>query len=90
MKYSYNSYLVTCRLSIDKLNFEDEMIQGNDYNLYLQYDGPLNLAYDVGCGSGQSTQFLAPYFTQVIGTDVSSAQIDNAIKGNPQPNIKFE
>ena len=35
-------------------------------------------AVDVGCGSGQSTFFLASLFSKVLGVDVSEAQIKNA------------
>lgn len=33
---------------------------------------------DVGCGSGQSTEILSPYFRQVIGIDNSSDQLKHA------------
>lgn len=33
------------------------------------------LALDVGCGNGQLTSLLSPYFTQVLGLDPSSAQL---------------
>ncbi|HEY1547833.1 MAG TPA: class I SAM-dependent methyltransferase [Kofleriaceae bacterium] len=38
------------------------------------------LAWDIGCGSGQLTQSLAPEFARVIGTDPSQGQLDNAPK----------
>lgn len=38
-----------------------------------------NRAWDCGCGNGQATIGLAPYFSQVIGTDPSRQQIDNAV-----------
>jgi SAM-dependent methyltransferase len=38
------------------------------------------LAWDIGCGSGQLTQSLAPSFARVIATDPSQAQLDNAPK----------
>jgi SAM-dependent methyltransferase len=37
------------------------------------------LAVDVGCGNGQLTQLLAPYFSRVVGLDPSADQIENAI-----------
>ena len=40
---------------------------------------PLELAVDVGCGSGQSTRPLCRYFRHVIGSDVSEEQIKSAI-----------
>lgn len=48
------------------------------------------MAYDVGAGSGQSTGFFSPYFKNVIGTDISSAQIENANKANEGRNVRFE
>lgn len=38
----------------------------------------LDLAVDVGCGSGQSTRPLCDYFRHVIGNDVSEEQINSA------------
>ena len=50
----------------------------------------LNLAVDIGCGSGQSTRPLCRHFRQVIGSDVSEEQIKsaNAQKGENE-NIQF-
>ncbi|CAG0895050.1 unnamed protein product [Darwinula stevensoni] len=58
---------------------------------YLQekYAGPLNLALDVGCGSGQSTRLLSPYFKRVIGSDISEAQIANAKQDTQASNISY-
>ncbi|MGO4477549.1 class I SAM-dependent methyltransferase [Massilia sp. 2TAF26] len=36
-------------------------------------------AVDVGCGNGQLTQLLAPWFNKVVGLDPSADQIANAI-----------
>ena len=38
----------------------------------------LELAVDIGCGSGQSTFQLSPLCQQVVGTDISPAQIECA------------
>ncbi|CAN9498126.1 unnamed protein product [Ophioblennius macclurei] len=43
----------------------------------------LHLAVDVGCGSGQGTTLLAPFFTKVIGTDVSPAQLKMVPTNSP-------
>lgn len=42
---------------------------------------------DCGCGSGQLSVLLADYFQQVIATDASSQQIENA---NPHPKIIYK
>jgi SAM-dependent methyltransferase len=46
-----------------------------------------SLAVDVGCGNGQLTQLLAPYFKQVVGLDPSADQIANAV---PNERIRYE
>ncbi|GFS36910.1 methyltransferase DDB_G0268948 [Nephila pilipes] len=50
---------------------------------------PLQTAADVGCGSGQSTVILAPYFKQVHGLDVSPAQIKQAEATRSLPNVSY-
>ncbi|KAM8722037.1 putative methyltransferase [Acanthopagrus schlegelii] len=49
----------------------------------------LNLAVDVGCGSGQGTIPLAPFFTKVVGTDVSLAQLEMALTNSNPPNVSY-
>lgn len=44
------------------------------------------LAWDCGCGSGQATLGLAPYFARVIGTDASEAQL---AKAPPHPRVEY-
>lgn len=54
------------------------------------YEKELNCyenALDIGCGSGQSTVELTKHFKNVIGMDVSEAQISQAPKSIP--NLKF-
>jgi ubiquinone/menaquinone biosynthesis C-methylase UbiE len=41
----------------------------------------------VGCGSGQSTRLISPYFKRVIGTDVSESQVEEAKKQCPTSEI---
>lgn len=45
-----------------------------------------NLAVDVGCGNGQFSALIAEHFKQVLATDVSASQIENAAH---VPNIRF-
>ena len=40
--------------------------------------GSLGLALDVACGSGQSTFYLKDTFKQIIGVDISKAQVEEA------------
>jgi len=44
------------------------------------------MALDVGCGNGQLTKLLAPYFETVIGADPSQSQLDNAVA---MSNVKY-
>jgi SAM-dependent methyltransferase len=46
-----------------------------------------SLAVDVGCGNGQLTQLLAPYFNRVVGLDPSADQIANTV---PNERIRYE
>ncbi|XP_067001517.2 putative methyltransferase DDB_G0268948 [Anabrus simplex] len=55
-----------------------------------QHPGPLNEAVDIGCGSGQSTEVLAPYFKKVTGSDPSETQIIEAQKKNTIPNVHYK
>ena len=45
------------------------------------------LAVDVGCGNGQLTPLLAPFFKEVVGLDPSADQIANAV---PNARIRYE
>ncbi|XP_059823149.1 putative methyltransferase DDB_G0268948 isoform X3 [Hypanus sabinus] len=50
---------------------------------------PFILAVDVGCGSGQSSRGLAPFFDTVVGVDVSEAQIEEAKKTCGLDNVSY-
>ena len=45
-----------------------------------------DLAVDVGCGSGQLTSRLAPYFAETIGLDPSAQQLANT---RPQDRVRY-
>ncbi|KAH7520929.1 hypothetical protein FEM48_Zijuj08G0197900 [Ziziphus jujuba var. spinosa] len=45
-----------------------------------------NLAWDVGTGNGQAAIGVAEHFDQVIGTDLSEAQLQRAI---PHPRVRY-
>lgn len=45
------------------------------------------VAVDIGCGNGQLTQILAPYFNRVVGFDPSADQIANTI---PNKRITYQ
>ncbi|XP_054857043.1 putative methyltransferase DDB_G0268948 [Eublepharis macularius] len=47
------------------------------------------LAVDVGCGSGQSTLWLAKRFEKVVGTDISEAQVEEAKQAAHPPNVSY-
>lgn len=53
-------------------------------------NGPYELAIDVGCGSGQASWLLSPYFNKVIGYDVSENQIKQAkFQCSESSNVNF-
>ncbi|MDY6456207.1 class I SAM-dependent methyltransferase [Acinetobacter faecalis] len=47
-------------------------------NEILKHVEHKELAWDCGAGSGQFTQLLSPYFSNVIATDLSQQQLDQA------------
>ena len=57
--------------------------------LFWQKARPFELAVDVGCGSGQGTKLLAQHFANVVGTDVSPAQLDLALQYALEANITY-
>ncbi|GFT33225.1 methyltransf_25 domain-containing protein [Nephila pilipes] len=58
---------------------------------YLEQEvpDPFGLAVDVGCGTGQSTLALAPYFRSVLGCDVSKFQIMEAALCRKATNVQY-
>lgn len=53
-------------------------------------EGRPGLVLDLGCGSGLSTRFWAPYATRVIGLDATPDMIEYARRVNPFPNVSFQ
>uniref|UniRef100_A0A3B3WWS1 Methyltransferase type 11 domain-containing protein n=1 Tax=Poecilia mexicana TaxID=48701 RepID=A0A3B3WWS1_9TELE len=56
---------------------------------YMENNELYKLAVDVGCGPGKGTVLLAPYFTRVVGTDISQAMVERALAKNNPPNISY-
>ncbi|KAM8857131.1 uncharacterized protein ACB058_008911 [Synchiropus picturatus] len=55
-----------------------------------QKSPPLELALDVGCGSGQGTVLLSKHFNSVVGIDVSPSQLQMALQYSQEPNITYK
>ncbi|XP_077584130.1 putative methyltransferase DDB_G0268948 [Stigmatopora nigra] len=72
-----------------RISPSDDLIQHVIKFVEKQRPGPLFLALDVGCGSGQGTVLLAKHFESVVGTDVSLAQIEVALQNAKEPNITY-
>ncbi|XP_073492000.1 uncharacterized protein [Aquarana catesbeiana] len=53
------------------------------------FSKPYGFAVDAGCGTGQNTRILAPYFKKVLGIDISEAQIEEAKKATVSPNVTY-
>ncbi|KAF3019776.1 hypothetical protein E8E14_011602 [Neopestalotiopsis sp. 37M] len=45
---------------------------------HVAMGGELGLVVDVGCGTGQATQSLAPFFANAVGLDASEGMINSA------------
>ncbi|XP_040212024.1 putative methyltransferase DDB_G0268948 [Rana temporaria] len=58
---------------------------------YLEerFSEPYGFAVDAGCGTGQNTRTLAPYFKKVLGIDISEAQVEEAKKATGSPNVTY-
>ncbi|XP_073492012.1 demethylmenaquinone methyltransferase-like isoform X1 [Aquarana catesbeiana] len=54
-----------------------------------RFPKPYGFAVDVGCGTGQNTRTLSPYFKKVLGIDISEAQIEEAKKATGSPNVTY-
>eukprot|EP00118_Oscarella_pearsei_P005069 m.22672 g.22672 ORF g.22672 m.22672 type:complete len:261 (+) comp28379_c0_seq2:13-795(+) len=50
----------------------------------------LNLAVDVGCGSGQSTRLFKDHYLKIVGYDVSNEQLKQARMLTNSPNIVYK
>lgn len=63
-------------------------------NIVLQYldkkkGKPHVLAVDLGCGTGQNSRLLAPYFQEMVGIDVSESQVEEARAVPGHTNITY-
>ncbi|XP_069461033.1 putative methyltransferase DDB_G0268948 [Ambystoma mexicanum] len=75
----YQKYMIREPLTVHKLILS-----------YLEEKGnPFGLAVDLGCGTGESTRFLAPHFQKVVGIDISEAQIREAESVGTFHNVSY-
>lgn len=56
------------------------------FDYILQFVGERNCAWDCATGNGQAANVLAGYFKKVEASDISEAQISNAVK---KPNVEY-
>ncbi|GFT25428.1 methyltransferase DDB_G0268948 [Nephila pilipes] len=75
--------------SIYRPDVPSDIAQKSVEFLKEKFDGALETAVDVGCGSGQSSVILAPFFTRVRGLDASEAQIREANKHRVSANVEY-
>lgn len=78
------------RYALTRPTYPPELIKRIISYLDIKYKGVHDLAVDVGCGSGQSTQLLSTYFKQVYGYDVSENQIKQARAKNRLSNVEYK
>ncbi|XP_077131012.1 putative methyltransferase DDB_G0268948 [Ranitomeya variabilis] len=79
------------------LIYQKHMIPVSDEitNMVLSYvklktnGRPLEMALDVGCGTGRYTLPLAPHFTKVLGLDISESQINVAKQLTVAKNVSY-
>ncbi|XP_056098083.1 putative methyltransferase DDB_G0268948 [Rhinichthys klamathensis goyatoka] len=90
---------MTCRMFEDKQHaslYQKYRFDPPDElkELILQYldkkkGKPHQLAVDLGCGTGQNSRSLTPYFQQVVGIDVSESQVEEARAVPGFPNLSY-
>lgn len=68
----------------------DSIVKYLQSGLPSNKNGSWTQAVDVGAGSGQTTFLIKDYFDQILGVDISAAQIGEANKRNTYPNISFK
>ncbi|XP_078507139.1 putative methyltransferase DDB_G0268948 [Lissotriton helveticus] len=68
---------------------EPSEVQGLILSYLEKKKNPYELAVDVGCGTGDSTRFLAPRFQKVVGIDISEAQIQEAKSVGSPSNVSY-
>ncbi|XP_078509908.1 putative methyltransferase DDB_G0268948 [Lissotriton helveticus] len=68
---------------------EPEEMRSIIFSYLEKKKNPCGLAVDVGCGTGQSTHFLAAHFQKVVGIDISESQIQEAKSFVSAPNLDF-
>jgi predicted TPR repeat methyltransferase len=78
------------RYALTRPTYPPELMKKIIGFLGMKYKGVYDYAADVGCGSGQSTQLLSPYFQKVYGYDVSGNQIKEANAKNQISNIEYQ
>ncbi|XP_066433449.1 putative methyltransferase DDB_G0268948 isoform X2 [Eleutherodactylus coqui] len=77
----YHKYMIP--ISKETLNMVLSFVQGK------RNGQPLEMAVDVGCGTGRYTIPLAPHFKKVLGIDFSKAQINLANQYNLLDNVSY-
>ena len=60
------------------------------FTFHIQLNGPLVLGIDVGCGPGESTWILQPFFENVVGLDYCQSMVDYANKTNQFSNVTYK
>jgi ubiquinone/menaquinone biosynthesis C-methylase UbiE len=74
-----------------KFETKPKLISGvkhNFFELVKKYSDKDYVALDLGCGSGELTLSLAPYFKKIIGVDHYETYIQTAEKDRVKKNIK--
>ncbi|XP_071482280.1 putative methyltransferase DDB_G0268948 [Diadema antillarum] len=85
----FEGHTAASRYAATRPTMSAEILRIITSSLEKRIKKPWKLATDVGCGSGQYTQPLAPYFRRVLGFDASETQIQKANALKTAENVAY-
>ncbi|CAJ0924650.1 unnamed protein product, partial [Ranitomeya imitator] len=97
VKYQKYMFPVSDEITNMVLSYVKRKVGRNPYDSFtkctlslIKTNGrPLEMALDVGCGTGRYTLPLAPHFKKVLGLDISESQISVAEQMTLAKNVTY-
>jgi SAM-dependent methyltransferase len=88
-------WYVDTSMDYDDPDMEQFLATGSTVVRQALLDAPIRperrqLAVEIGCGLGRICAALSPYFSEVVGVDISSSMVKQARMLIPDTNVRFE